>query len=513
MARKKRKIKCEPRACDAFFQKWEGWSLTFDDVLALPYQSDGIPSIMNLETRLTSRKKMKIPFFSAAMDTVTESETAIVLARHGGVGSIHRNNYLEQQVRQVEIVKYKRSAFIKNPKTVYVDDKIVDIQKRILAKGYEFRSFIVLDREGKVVGVLTGTDFDFCFDDQSTAGELMTADLISIPECLPPEQIKVIMQKHKKKILPVINQDGLMGIYTRKDVYETVSGKAKFYNMDEEGRLVVGFAIGVGKEGLDRLEGCAEVGGDIAVIDVAHGDSRDVYDLIYHKKFREILMAYRNLDIVAGNVATGESAVNLAVTGLIHAVKAGVGPGSICTTRVKTGVGVGQVTAVAKIKKALIKYGFDYLPIIADGGINKPGDVVKAIIAGADSVMCGSIFAGTDQSPGEIHIDSKGGRYKAYYGMGSKEARKKGYMGDRYLDSDVEQGKHIEQGIKAKVPYKGSLDDVINEYVGGLLNGMGLVGAQDIPTLKKIGNFERSSPAVQVESGPHSVTADNSEPN
>ncbi len=475
-------------------------ALTFDDVLLVPAYSEVLPRETDVTTRLTRQIRLNIPIVSAAMDTVTESELAIALAREGGIGIIHKNLSPEEQAAEIDRVKRSESGMILDPITLTPDRPISDALK--VMKHYKI-SGIPIVKGKKLVGIITNRDLRFEEDLTRPISQLMRREnLITAPAGTTLDEAKRILQKHRiEKLLIVDGDNELKGLITVKDIQK----REKYPNAckDEHGRLRVGAAIGVGEENLIRAEVLIRAGVDVIVIDTAHGHSRGVLDIV-----REFKRTFDHVSLIAGNVATGEGAQALVDAG-VDGVKVGVGPGSICTTRVVTGVGVPQISAIMEVARALQGSG---IPIIADGGIKFTGDIPKAIAAGADSVMIGGLFAGTEESPGEtILLDGR--RYKQVRGMGSIGAMKKGSK-DRYFQSDVKESeKFVPEGIEGRVPYRGPLSETVYQMVGGLRAAMGYTGCRTIPELKENARFVKITGAGLRESHPHDVDITKESPN
>jgi len=477
-----------------------GEALTFDDVLLLPGHSTVHPRDTDIRTRLTASIELSIPLLGAAMDTVTESRMAIALAREGGVGVIHKNMTPEQQAEEVDRVKRSESGMILSPITLSPAASLRDAHG--LMARFSISGVPIVDADGVLVGIITNRDLQFERDLDRSVREVMTGQgLVTAPVGTSLEDAERILHEHRIEKLPVVGGDGrLAGLITVKDIVK----RRKYPNAckDERGRLRVAAAIGASPRDLDRARLLVEAGVDAVVIDTAHGHSEGVLQAV--AKTRE---AFPDLQIIAGNVATGAGARALAERGAA-AVKVGVGPGSICTTRVVTGVGVPQLTA---IMDAVDGVQGD-VPIIADGGIRYSGDFVKALAAGASTVMMGSMFAGTDESPGESFL-LEGRRYKMVRGMGSLSAMEQG-SADRYFqDGQTDVRKLVPEGIEGRVPYKGSVSDVIFQMVGGLQSGMGYVGARDLAELHTRSRFCRVTPGGLRESHPHDVTITREAPN
>jgi len=476
--------------------------LTFDDVSLVPDFSAVLPRDVDVSTQLTQRIRLNIPLVSAAMDTVTESRTAISMAQEGGIGIIHRNMPISQQALEVDKVKKSESGMILNPITMDPDQKIYEALE--IMKKYRI-SGVPITKGGKLVGILTNRDLRFEKKLDQKVSTVMTKDhLITVPIGTTLEASKEILHKNRiEKLLVVDEHNNLKGLITIKDIEKM----RKYPNSckDHLGRLRAGAAMGAGKEGKERAEALVRAGVDVLVIDTAHGHSKDVLDAV-----RDIKQSYPDCDLIAGNVATKEGALDLIKAGA-DAVKVGVGPGSICTTRVIAGVGVPQLSAIMQTAEILEKDG---VPVIADGGIKFSGDITKAMAAGAHSVMIGNLFAGTDESPGEIVL-YQGRSYKVYRGMGSLEAMKeKEGSRDRYFQGDVEnEAKLVPEGIEGRVPYRGVLSYCIQQLIGGLKAGMGYLGARNIPELKQKAKFIRITSSGLRESHVHDVIITKEAPN
>jgi IMP dehydrogenase len=475
-------------------------ALTFDDVLLVPNYSEVLPTQVDVRTKLTKKITLNIPIMSAAMDTVTESELAIAIAREGGIGIIHKNMTIEEQAEEVDRVKRSESGMIVKPVTVKPEQTIAEAEA--LMRKYKISGLPVVNDEGKLVGIITNRDIRFVKDFSKKIAEVMTKEnLRTVPVGTTLEEAKEILHKFKIEKLPVVDEKGyLKGLITIKDIEK----KEKYPNAckDELGRLMVGAAIGVGTEALRRAEALIEAGVDVIVIDTAHGHSKGVIEMV-----EKIKGLYPEVDVIAGNVATPEGTEALIKAGA-DAVKVGIGPGSICTTRIVAGVGVPQLTAVAQCAEVADKYD---VSIIADGGIKFSGDIAKAIGAGARVVMIGSLFAGTKESPGELVL-YQGRSYKVYRGMGSLGAMRKGSK-DRYFQSEVEEKKLVPEGIEGMVPYRGPLADTIHQLVGGLRAGMGYCGAANIEEMRKKARFVKITSAGLKESHVHDVIITKEAPN
>ena len=471
--------------------------LTFDDVLLIPAESEVLPRDVDISTNLTRKIKLNIPLMSAGMDTVTESRMAIAMAREGGIGVIHKNMSIERQAMEVDRVKRSEHGIIVNPIYLSPDHKVKDALA--LMERYHI-SGVPITVEGKLVGILTNRDLRFEGNPERIISEVMTKDnLVTAPVGTSLEEAKEILQRHKIEKLPIVDDDyNLKGLITIKDIE-----KARQYPnaaKDSHGRLRVAAAVGTGADTMERVEALVKAGVDAIVVDTAHGHSKGVLDTV-----RSIKGKYPDVDLIAGNVATKEATEALIRAGA-DAIKVGIGPGSICTTRVIAGIGVPQITAVYDSATIARKYG---VPIIADGGIKYSGDITKAIAAGADVVMIGSLLAGTEESPGEIEI-YQGRSFKVYRGMGSLASMKQGSK-DRYFQEDAK--KLVPEGIEGRVPYKGSLAETVFQLVGGLRAGMGYCGTRTIKDLQENGRFIRITSAGLKESHPHDVIVTKEAPN
>ena len=473
--------------------------LTFDDVLLIPAYSQVLPREVSLTTKFSRHIDLKIPFVTAAMDTVTEAAMAIAIAREGGIGVVHKNMSIEEQARQVAIVKRAENGMIYDPVTIKRGSTV----KNALGMMSEFHigGIPVVDDDNKLVGIVTNRDLRFQTNMNELIDHVMTSEnLIVTHQQTDLDNASRILMEHKIEKLPVVDDENhLIGLITYKDIT-----KAKDKPMackDDKGRLRVAAGVGVTADTFQRMEALVKAGVDAIVIDTAHGHSKGVVE-----KVREAKAAFPNVDIVVGNIATGEAAKMLVEAGA-DAVKVGIGPGSICTTRVVAGVGVPQLSAVYDVASALEGTG---VPLIADGGLRYSGDIVKALAAGGTCVMIGSLVAGTEESPGET-ILFNGRKYKSYRGMGSLEAMENGSK-DRYFQSDVEAKKLVPEGIAGRVPYKGTVQEVIFQLVGGLRSGMGYCGAADIEALHQA-KFTRITSAGVLESHPHEVIITSEAPN
>jgi IMP dehydrogenase len=474
--------------------------LTFDDVLLTPAYSDILPNQVDVSTQFTKKIRLHIPLVSAAMDTVTEARLAIAMAREGGLGIIHKNMDAEQQAEMVRKVKRSESGMITDPITLRPDQTIGAAWG--LMEEYHISGVPITTEQGDLVGILTNRDLRFETDPTRRIEELMTkAPLVTVPEGTTLEQAKATLHKHRVEKLLVVDARGkLSGLITVKDITKQIEHPNS--TKDEYGRLRVGAAIGAGLDNVERAQALVQAGVDVLIVDTAHGHSQGVLDAV--ARVREL---FPNVQLIAGNIATGAATVALIERG-VDAVKVGIGPGSICTTRVVSGAGMPQITAIMDCARAAERFD---VPIIADGGIKYSGDVTKALAAGAHTVMIGSLFAGTEESPGEM-ILYEGRSYKSYRGMGSISAMQKG-SGDRYFQSNVSKGKLVAEGIEGMVPFKGQLADTVYQLIGGLRAGMGYVGARDIERLRRDTEFIRITMASLVEGHPHDITITKEAPN
>ncbi len=471
--------------------------LTFDDVLLIPAESSVTPKDVNLNTFLTQEIRLNIPLMSAAMDTVTEAPMAIAMARAGGIGIIHKNMTIEEQAINVDKVKRSEHGVIVDPFFLSPDHLVVDAME--LMSKYRI-SGVPITVNGKLVGILTNRDLRFIENCHVPIRELMTSEnLVTAPEGTTLTQAKEILARHRIEKLPIVDNEGnLKGLITIKDIEKAIQypNSAK----DRNGRLLAGAAVGVSKDTVERVEALVAVKADVITVDTAHGHSRGVIETI-----KALRAKYKHLQIIAGNIATAEATEALISAGA-SAVKVGIGPGSICTTRVVSGIGVPQITAILECARVAEKHG---IPIIADGGVKYSGDITKAIAAGASCVMLGSLLAGTDESPGETEI-YQGRRFKVYRGMGSIGAMEKGSR-DRYFQEDAQ--KLVPEGVEGRVAYKGSLHESVYQLCGGLRSGMGYCGAATIEDLRKNGRFIRITSAGLTESHPHDVYITKESPN
>jgi IMP dehydrogenase len=475
--------------------------LTFDDVLLVPQKSEILPSEVSLKTRLTNKIILNIPILSAAMDTVTTSRMAIAIAREGGLGFIHKNMTIEEQSHQVDIVKRSESGMILNPITLPINSTAKEAE-RILSL-YRISGLPIVDDNNKLMGIVTNRDLKYLKETDCLVTEIMTKDnLVTGKRGTTLEEARYILWKHRIEKLPIVDDDyKLVGLITSKDIDNVIQyPNATKY---EKGRLRVGAAVGIGKDALSRVESLVKAGVDVIAIDSAHGHSQNVVDLL-----KKVKATFPNLDVVVGNIVTKEAAVELIDAGA-DALKVGIGPGSICTTRVVAGVGVPQITAV----KDVYEYAkTKNIPVIADGGIKLSGDITKALAAGANTVMLGSILAGCKESPGE-EVIYQGRKFKVYVGMGSLAAMKRG-SADRYFqDQNSSISKLVPEGIEGRVAYKGEVADTIFQLCGGIKSGMGYCGARTIEELQEKATFIKITNAGLKESHPHDVDITTEAPN
>ncbi len=467
--------------------------LTFDDVLLVPQYSEILPSEVNISTFLTKNIKLNVPIVSAAMDTVTESAMAIAMAREGGLGFIHKNMSIENQAAEVDKVKRHENGMILNPVTVSKEDTLIDVEK--ICQRYHISGLPVVDSDRHLVGMITRRDIKYLTIDSTKVEAVMTKDnLITAQVGTSLEEAKMILWKNRIEKLPIVdNQYRLVGLITSKDIDNI--GNHPNACKDQQGRLRCGAAVGVGEDTIRRVEALINAGVDVITVDSAHGHSRNVIDAV-----RKIRDKFSDIDLVAGNIVTARAAEELAKAG-VNTVKVGIGPGSICTTRVVAGVGVPQITAIQEVAEYCKT---NDIKLIADGGIKFSGDIAKAIAAGADVVMLGSLLAGCTESPGE-EVIFQGRKFKVYVGMGSLAAMKRG-SADRYFQSkDTQTKKLVPEGIEGRVAYKGSVSDSIYQLCGGLLSGMGYCGTPNIEALKNNGVFVQITSAGLKESHPHDV--------
>ncbi len=472
--------------------------LTFDDVLLVPQESDVTPNEIELTTKLTKAITLHIPLMSAAMDTVTESPMAISMAREGGIGIIHKNMTIAEQAMEVDKVKRSENGVISNPFSLSAEHTLRDADN--LMGKYKISGVPICDEENHLVGIITNRDLRFEVDFDKKIKEAMTTDnLITAPEGTTLTEAQEILRKHKIEKLPIVDSANcLKGLITIKDIEKAVRypNAAK----DSMGRLLCGAAIGVTADALERVKAVVEAGVDVVVLDSAHGHSKNIIN-----KVKEVKAAYPDLPLIVGNIATAEAAEALIKAGA-DAIKVGIGPGSICTTRVVAGIGVPQITAIADVSEVAKKYE---IPVIADGGIKYSGDITKAIAAGADVIMVGSLLAGCEESPGEFEL-YQGRRFKVYRGMGSLAAMEKGSK-DRYFQTGSK--KLVPEGVEGRVPYKGSLSDTVFQLLGGLRAGMGYCGTKTVSELKERGKFVKITGAGLKESHPHDIYITKEAPN
>ncbi len=479
-------------------EKFVKEGLTFDDVLLIPAESSVLPTDIELSTRLTGKIRLNAPLISAAMDTVTESELAISMAREGGIGIIHKNMPIDMQASEVEKVKRSENGVITNPFFLHPENKVYEAEQ--LMHNYKVSGVPIVNGEGKLVGIITNRDMRFLTDMSMDIGEVMTKDnLVTAPVGTTHKQAREILAKRKIEKLPLVDENGyLRGLITIKDIQKAT----KYPNSakDERGRLLCGAAIGVTADVLDRAGALLSAGADVLVLDSAHGHSMNIA-----KTTEKVKNTFPDCQLIVGNIATAAAAEFLIKAGA-DAIKVGIGPGSICTTRIVSGIGVPQVTAIYDVACVAAKYD---IPVIADGGIKYSGDLVKSIAAGADTIMIGSLFAGCEESPGESEI-YQGRRFKVYRGMGSIAAMEKGSR-DRYFQTGTK--KLVPEGVEGRVPYKGPLADTVYQLLGGLRSGMGYCGCKTIPDLQKRGQFIRITGAGLKESHPHDINITKEAPN
>ena len=479
-------------------EKFVKEGITFDDVLLIPARSEIVPKMVTLGTRLTKKITLNIPMMSAAMDTVTESAMAIAMAREGGIGIIHKNMPVERQVEEVIRVKRSENGVITDPFYLAADNTVAEADA-LMAK-YRISGVPICDENKKLVGIITNRDMRFLTDYNMLIGEVMTKDnLVTAPVGTDLLKAREILSHHKIEKLPLVDENGILrGLITIKDIQKAT----KYPNSakDSRGRLIVGAAIGVTSDVVERAGKLLEAGADVLVLDSAHGHSKNIIDCVANIK-----KVYPDAQLIAGNIATAAAAEDLILAGA-DAVKVGIGPGSICTTRVVAGIGVPQITAVYDVACVAQKYG---VPVISDGGIKYSGDMVKALAAGADVLMMGSLFAGCEESPGEMEI-YQGRSFKVYRGMGSLAAMEKGSK-DRYFQEGNK--KLVPEGVEGRVPFKGPVSDTIYQMLGGIRAGMGYCGCQTIPELQTNAQFIKISPAGLRESHPHDINITKEAPN
>ena len=485
----------------SFDSKFGREGLTFDDVLLIPAESETLPSEASTASRLTRNVSLEIPLVSAAMDTVTESRLAIAMAREGGVGVIHRNLSIVDQAAEVDRVKRSESGMISNPITATPDTSIADAMA--LMARFHVSGVPVVDGARRLVGIVTNRDLRFVAPGAAPVSSVMTSEnLVTAPVGTTLEEAQQILGRHRIEKLPIVGTDGtLHGLITVKDIQKRIDYPRS--TKDAQGRLLAAAAVGTGPDAFERVEALVGAGVDVIVVDTAHGHARSVLEAVSKLK------ANFEMDVIAGNVATAAATAALIEAGA-DAVKVGIGPGSICTTRVVAGIGVPQITAIFECAGVAAPAG---VPIVADGGVQFSGDIAKALAAGADTVMLGNALAGVDESPGEIVIQ-QGERFKEYRGMGSLGAMQgRSYSKDRYFQGAVDSGKLVPEGIEGRVPYKGPLGIVLHQLVGGLRQAMGYCGACSVTALQEHGQFMRVSPASLRESHPHDVVITKEAPN
>lgn len=486
-------------AFDFVKDKFLGEGLTYDDVLLVPAYSEVLPRDVDTGTFFTRNISLRIPIVSAAMDTVTESTMAIAMAQEGGIGVLHKNMSIEDQAKEVKKVKRAENGMIINPITIFKEGN-VDDALRLMAE-YKIGGIPVVDNDGKLVGIVTNRDLRFERNLQRKISDIMTTNVITTREFTDFEKAADILQEYKIEKLPVVDKNGiLVGLITYKDIIK-IKARPNACK-DSMGRLRVAAGVGVSGDMMERIDELVKVGVDALVIDTAHGHSMGVLEAT-----KLVKKKYQQIDIVVGNIATSEAALDLMKAGA-DGVKVGIGPGSICTTRIIAGIGVPQLAAIYAVSSALKGTG---IPIIADGGIRYTGDIVKALAAGANTIMAGSLFAGVDESPGETII-FEGRKYKTYRGMGSLEAMQKGSKDRYFQDAEDDVKKLVPEGIVGRVAYKGTLSEVIHQMVGGLRAGMGYTGSKDIEALQKA-KFVKISHAGILESHPHDIIITREAPN
>ncbi len=499
---------------DAVHPRFAKLGLTYDDVLLVPGESDVLPHEVDTSSLLTANIRLALPIASAAMDTVTEARLAIALARLGGIGIIHRNLSIEDQAVEVDRVKRSQSGMIEDPVTLTADGHVFDALE-LMAK-YKVSGVPIVDAEGRLVGLLTNRDLRFVDDhDQPISAVMRKPPLVTAPVGTTLEEARQILWQHRVEKLPIVDDDGVLrGLITIKDITKREDYPSA--TQDERGRLRVGAAVGVGADALDRCEALVTAGVDVLIVDTAHGHSRGVLDTVKEVKSRW------SVEVVAGNIATAEAVRALVANGA-DAVKVGIGPGSICTTRVVAGVGVPQITAIADCADAADELG---VPVIADGGVQHTGDIAKALAAGASTVMLGSMLAGTDEAPGEI-IVHQGERYKEYRGMGSMGAmgdrssagrdddgKARSFSKDRYFQGHIDEvAKLVPEGIEGRVAYKGPVAPLLHQFAGGLRAAMGYCGTRTVEELRTQAQFVRITSAALRESHPHDITITKEAPN
>ena len=490
---------------DKFMATFPFEGLTYDDVTLVTQYADFLPDDTSLETKLTSRTKMKVPFISAAMDTVTEAPMAIAMALAGGIGCIHKNLEEDDQAAQVRLVKKHLNGMISSPVCFHEDDDISTLRAYKQEHKIKFNGFPVLDSEDRLVGMITSSDMRFAPMNAMKLKDVMQKTLLTAKPGTSLRKAYDLMRDNKIGKLPILDKNGrIVGLYSFTDVRRIVENPESSYNLDDKFRLRVCASVSGGKGDLTRMEKLADAGVDCVVVDSAHGHTKGIMDMTKY-----IVKHFPKVDVIAGNIATGEAAVALAKAGA-HAVKVGIGPGSICTTRVVCGVGIPQLTAVYNAAKAIRGSG---VAVIADGGIKLSGDVPKALAAGADSVMLGSVLAGTEESPGE-KIYSNGRQYVVYRGMGSMAALKNGKGSRaRYFQDNESEDDLVPQGIEGMVPYSGHVKSIMTQFCGGLRASLGYCGSKTIKELQEKGKFYRVTAAGQREARPHDITITKEAPN
>lgn len=476
-------------------------ALTYDDVLLVPAKSSVLPREVEVRTKLTRNIELNIPLISAAMDTVTESDMAIAMAREGGIGILHKNMSIARQADEVLRVKRSESGMILEPVTVWANQKVRDVLK--LMRKYSISGIPVVDKNNHLIGIITNRDLRFEPDEDAFVSDIMTKEnLVTAPLGTSLNQAERILQKHKVEKLPVVDKSGVLkGLITFKDILN--KRKHPIACKDKHGRLRVGAAVGVTADTLQRVAELVKADVDVVIIDTAHGHSKGVLETV-----RRVRKKFPKLDLIAGNVGTAQGTRDMIRAG-VDAVKVGIGPGSICTTRVVAGVGVPQVTAILECSRAAAKSG---IPIIADGGIKQTGDIAKAIAAGADTIMIGGLFAGVDESPGE-KVLYEGRSYKIYRGMGSLGAMKEGSRDRYFQDTEDDIQKLVPEGIEGRVAYKGPLGDTVYQMVGGLRAAMGYCGCGTIADMKRNAQFVRMTESGLRESHPHDIAITKEAPN
>ena len=481
--------------------KFFGKGLTYDDVLLIPRYSDVLPRDVLINSKFSRNIDLNIPISSAAMDTVTESNMAIAIAREGGIGVIHKNMSIKDQAEQVRTVKRSESGMIMDPVTLNINSLVIDAKEKM--RKYKIGGIPIIDEKRKLKGILTNRDLRFEKKNNRPIKEVMTSEnIITVKEGITLNEAERILQKNKIEKLPVVDKNNdLVGLITFRDISKQT--KKPIANKDKYGRLRVCAAVGITNDVYDRIDSLKKSDVDAIVIDTAHAHSKNVSNVL-----KKIKNNFIGIDVIVGNIATAEAAIFLAKEG-VDAVKVGIGPGSICTTRVIAGVGFPQLSAILQVSKALKNMN---IPVIADGGIRYTGDIPKALAAGANSVMLGSLLAGTKESPGETVI-YEGRKYKTYRGMGSLEAMKKGSKERYFQDIEEDFKKLVPEGIVGRVPFKGSLEESIHQFVGGLRSGMGYCGAKDIKTLQTKSKFVKISTASVKENHPHNIDITKEAPN